>query len=142
LLTFSFSQHPFLSPYLDLPNGNHARTNEGLRLYIRREFSAGLATILVLYPLTWSNGTANLATGAARRGCMRIASKNRPLSPASWYLYLASLVFSAGHLLWAPCAKSLTEEIGGLRSDRMVSGGGASTGEAAEVRDSLVLLRT
>ena len=116
-LTFSFTQYLFHKPYLTLPPQTRPQVNNLLRDYIHQQFPSGLATILVLYPLTWATAIANLTSFGNR-------IKIPPLTGTSRYLYLAGLVFNVGHMLWAPRAKALMEEIGGIRSRGDVSAEG------------------
>lgn len=120
-LTFSLTQYIFLKPYLDLPPQTVTRpqVNKVLQPYMRRQFPSGLATILVLYPLTWVTAIANLTVG------------RRALTGPARGFYLAGLVFSVGHMLWAPRAKGLMEEIGGVRGDG--EGDGEGEGDSVEL---------
>ncbi|KAK1749560.1 hypothetical protein QBC47DRAFT_354863 [Echria macrotheca] len=98
-LTFSFNQYQFFQPCLYLPDTLEDRhVNDVLRVYIKRQFPSGLATILTLYPLTWATAAANLSL--------------RTYAGVPRKLHVAGLMLSAAHMFWAPRAKALMEEIG------------------------------
>ncbi|KAK4445193.1 integral membrane protein [Podospora aff. communis PSN243] len=107
-LNFSYNQYLFLDPFLHLPPSHQSTTNQTLRRYVHRQFPSGLVAILALYPLTWATAIINLTSGS------RLLPHIAPLDviPRRWYT--AGLLFNAGHMLWAPKAKGLMQEIGGL----------------------------
>ncbi|CAK7201903.1 hypothetical protein SEUCBS139899_004618 [Sporothrix eucalyptigena] len=142
---FDYSQYLFLRPFLDLPadhqkdkakptkeeSNDEGRTlvNTLLGHFVHRQFPAGLAAILVLYPLTWVVAGANLALGRASA----TAAGRTALIPAARYLYTAGLVFSIGHMVFGPRAKDLMETIGAL--------GDKATVKRDDKEDNLTLLQ-
>ncbi|CAK7222275.1 hypothetical protein SBRCBS47491_004810 [Sporothrix bragantina] len=149
-IQFDYSQYLYLRPYLELPsdhqksnavdstkdknndvNDSRPIVNTLLGHFIHREFPAGLAAILVLYPTTWVVAGANLFLGRAS------AVAAAPLVPAARYLYTAGLVFSVGHMVFGPVSKDLMETIGGL-------GGKPPVTESRDPakKDNLDLLKT
>ena len=122
-LTYSLTQYIFLKPFVNLPPQIRPQVNNLLQPYTHQQFPSGLATILVLYPLTWATGIANLAVD------------RHMLTGTTRTLYLAGLLFNVGHMFWAPRAKALLEEIGGVRSAGRWPGVGRGLGWCRSVPD-------
>ncbi|CAK7241332.1 MAG: hypothetical protein STHCBS139747_002793 [Sporothrix thermara] len=154
---FDYSQYLFLRPYLDLPADHHQQqqgktagksasgeataaesrsiVNVLLGHFVHRQFPAGFAAILVLYPMTWVVAGANLWLG---RQASSVAAF---LVPAARHLYTAGLVFSVGHMVFGPTAKDLMETIGGLGDKQPAVTTGGRDAAPSGGKDNLELLR-